>query len=94
MAQAFVVGPRLRGCRADGEPVAEPMGACAAVGADTLLLGRACRRHVGVEVRLLRLTAPCAGAPVLGRDGLAAGPGDLRRHSAAQLVHHCLYDHP
>jgi hypothetical protein len=61
---------------------------------NTLLLGRVGRLKVGVEVRLLRLTDPCAGAPGLGWDGLAAGPGDLRRHRAAQLVHHHVLYHP
>ena len=47
-----------------------------------------------MEVSLLRLMDPCAGAPVLGRGSLAAGPGELRRHRAAQLVNHGVHCHP
>ena len=59
----------------------------------SLLGGRPCRRHGKVAVRRLRLTGPCAEAPRLGRDGLAASPGELRRHRAAQLVQHGIHDH-
>lgn len=63
-------------------------------GADPLLLGSACSLKIGVEVRLLRLTYPCARALGLSCGGLAAGPGDLRRHRAAQLVKHRVHCHP
>ena len=62
-------------------------------GFDTLLMSRAWRRNGEVEMRLLRLTDPSPRAPVLGRGRLTAGPGDLRRHRAAQLVHHRVHDH-
>ena len=59
-----------------------------------LLGGRAWRRQGKVTVRRLRLPGPCAEAPRRGRDGLAAGPGELRRHRAAQLGHHRVHCHP
>jgi hypothetical protein len=52
-------------------------------GSETLRMGRACRRNRRVEVSLLRLMDPGAGAPLLSRGALAAGPGELRRHRAA-----------
>ena len=94
MAQACLVAQRLRAHRADGEPVTEPTGACAAVWICYPAQGRAWRRNGGVDVRLLRLTDPCAGVPVRGRGGLAAGPGNLRRHRAAQLVNDRVHGHP
>src|SRR2546430_14109685 len=94
MAKAFLVEHRLRAHRADGAPVLEPTGACAAVWIRYPAQGRAWRLNGGVDVRLLRLTDPCAGAPVRGRGGLAAGPGDLRRHRAAQLVNDRVHGYP
>jgi hypothetical protein len=86
-------GATPAGPPSDGAPVAAQTGACAALGIRYPAHGQ-CLSLQGVEVRLLHLTDPCAGAPVLGRGCLTAGPGDLRRHRAAQLVHHHVHDHP
>jgi hypothetical protein len=58
-----------------------------------LLGGRACRCKGKVAVRRLHLPGPYAEAPRRGRDGLTAGPADLCRHRAAELVHHGIHDH-
>jgi hypothetical protein len=94
MAKAFLVEQRLRAYRADGAPVTEQTGALEALWLRYPAQGSAWGLNGGVDVRLLRLTDPCAGAPVRGRGGLAAGPGDLRRHRAAQLVNDRVHCHP
>jgi hypothetical protein len=94
MAKAFLVAQRLRAHRADGAPVTKQTGAWEALWLRYPAQGSAWRLNGGVDVRLLRLTDPCAGAPVRGRGGLAAGPGDLRRHRAAQLVNDRVHCHP
>jgi hypothetical protein len=94
MAQACLVAPRLRAHRADGAPVPAQTGACAAVWIRYPPQGSAWRLTGGVDGSLLRLTDPCAGAPMRGRGGLAAGPGELRRHRAAELVNDRVHGPP
>ena len=88
MGQACLGEQRPRAHRAADARRTAHTGAWAALGVCSPAHGQSWRCHGAVEIRLLRLTSPCTRAPGLSQGSLAAGPGDLRRHRAAQLVHH------